>query len=359
MTDAIRLIFYIDAYTPDSIPLAKLADYMADFAALLGKENAVRFGGLEPGSTRLAARVAFEDVPKVTARLHDIRRGDAPKDAARLFAQIDDRLANDNAVGRIFVEGGEAAAPAELLAFPGRERPKPLSYGPFTQEGSLDGILISVGGKDETISIRLQNGEITYSNCETNRTIARELGKHLFEPIRIHGTGRWMREADGGWTLRAFRVHRFEALQKESLREAVTALRAVHGSGWTDVPIRWRSWRNSAATETSCTEMVVFDASILLFLFNENAPASVPRAKERVEDLIDQLSDAGEKIVIPTPALSECLVHAGPAGPEYLTIIDRQACFRVASSISGPRWRARRPSTRMTTTCAPTPPRSA
>lgn len=231
MTDAIRLIFYIDAYTPDSIPLAKLADYMADFAALLGKENAVRFGGLEPGSTRLAARVAFEDVPKVTARLHDIRRGDAPKDAARLFAQIDDRLANDNAVGRVFIEGGEAAAPAELLAFPGRERPKPLSYGPFTQEGSLDGILISVGGKDETISIRLQNGDITYSNCETNRTIARELGKHLFEPIRIHGTGRWMREADGTWTLRGFRVHRFEALQKESLRQAVTALRAVRGSG--------------------------------------------------------------------------------------------------------------------------------
>jgi hypothetical protein len=77
--------------------------------------------------------------------------------------------------------------------------------------------------------------------------------------------------------------------------------------------------------------MVVFDASILLFLFNENTPSSVPRAKERVEYLIDELSDAGEKIIIPTPALSECLVHAGPAGPDYLAIIDKQACFRVAS----------------------------
>ena len=77
--------------------------------------------------------------------------------------------------------------------------------------------------------------------------------------------------------------------------------------------------------------MVVFDASILLFVFDESTKSSVPRAKERVEYLIDTLSKTGERIVIPTPALSECLVHAGPAGPEYLNIIGRQACFRVAS----------------------------
>ena len=77
--------------------------------------------------------------------------------------------------------------------------------------------------------------------------------------------------------------------------------------------------------------MVVFDASILLFVFDENTPSSAPRAKERVEHLIDRLSKAGERIIIPTPALSECLVHAGPAGPEYLSIIGKRACFRIAS----------------------------
>lgn len=77
--------------------------------------------------------------------------------------------------------------------------------------------------------------------------------------------------------------------------------------------------------------MVVFDASILMFFFEEDVNASVPRAKERVDYLIECLSEEGEKIIIPTPALSECLVHAGPAGPEYLSIIGRQACFRVAS----------------------------
>ncbi len=77
--------------------------------------------------------------------------------------------------------------------------------------------------------------------------------------------------------------------------------------------------------------MVVFDASIMLFVLDENTPSSIPRAKERVEYLIDRLTGAGEKIILPTPALSECLVHAGPAGPDYLTIISKQSCFRIAS----------------------------
>ena len=236
MNDDKRLIFYIDAYSPETITLAKLADYMADFAALLGRDNAVHFAGLEKGSTKLAARVEFEDLPKVTTRLHDIRRGNPPKDAVRLFAQIDTRLANDNAIGRIFIENGDGGDNlTELLAFPGRDRPKSQSYGPFTQEGSLDGLLISVGGKDDTIPLRLQNGDSTYSNCDTTRAIARELGKHLFEPVRVHGTGIWLRERDGTWTLSRFRVHRFDVLAKDSLRESVGALRAVRGSGWKDI----------------------------------------------------------------------------------------------------------------------------
>jgi len=234
MTHDRKLIFYIDAYSPETIPLAKLGEYIADFALLLGKDNVVHFAGLEPGSTRITAHVKFEDVPKVTTRLNDIRRGNPPQDAVKLFAQIDARLANDNAVGRILIEEDDAVA-AELLVFPGRDRKTTQSYGPFTQDGSLDGILISVGGKDETVPLRLQNGDVTYTNCDTSRAIARDLGKHLFEPIRVFGTGRWIRESDGAWTVKRFRVRRFDLLSDASLRDTITALRAVRGSGWAEI----------------------------------------------------------------------------------------------------------------------------
>ena len=80
---------------------------------------------------------------------------------------------------------------AELIVFPGRDRPRAPTYGPFKQEGHLDGVLISVGGKGDTINLRLQNGATTYSGCETTRTIARELAKHLFELVRIWPKPPW------------------------------------------------------------------------------------------------------------------------------------------------------------------------
>src|SRR5262249_18793640 len=135
MDDGKKLVFYIDAYSPETIPMARLAEYMADFAALLGKEHAVHFERLERGSTKIISRGEFEDVPKVTTRLTEIRNGTAPKELTRLVTQIDDRLANDNAIGSVlFEEGGQGVA-AELLAFPGRDRPRAQCYGPFNQEG--------------------------------------------------------------------------------------------------------------------------------------------------------------------------------------------------------------------------------
>jgi hypothetical protein len=37
-----------------------------------------------------------------------------------------------------------------------------------------------------------------------------------------------------------------------------------------------------------------------------------------------------EKIVVPTPVLSEILVHAGPAMPRYLEVLNGTAAFRIA-----------------------------
>ena len=103
--------------------------------------------------------------------------------------------------------------------------------------------------------LRLQNGETTYANCETNRTIARELGKHLFEPIRIHGTGRWMGEADGTWTLVRFRVHRFDVLAFAWDAQEVRQLRAMLRIGidavYCDRPERMVETVNSWTRERS------------------------------------------------------------------------------------------------------------
>ena len=45
--------FTIDAYSPETLPMSRLAEYMAEVARLLGKVDQVHFVRLEPGSTVL------------------------------------------------------------------------------------------------------------------------------------------------------------------------------------------------------------------------------------------------------------------------------------------------------------------
>ena len=83
--------------------------------------------------------------------------------------------------------------------------------------------------------------------------------------------------------------------------------------------------------------MAVFDATTLLYLLEPDAKApldpatnnSVADARQRIELLIETLEARRETVVIPTPVLSEVLVHAGAAGPRYLQILDRTRCFRI------------------------------
>jgi len=84
--------------------------------------------------------------------------------------------------------------------------------------------------------------------------------------------------------------------------------------------------------------MVVFDSSVLLLVLDPNAkppnaPASeepLDKAAERIEYLIELLTIDKEKIVIPTPVLSEVLVHAGKAMQPYLEVLNGQDAFRIA-----------------------------
>lgn len=122
--------------------MARLAEYMADLAELLGYKRSVHFVGLEPGSTEILHRIESEDVQKVERRLRDLDRHEAPPDVVKAFKSLDARLASDNAIGTL--KGLESA---RGINFPGRERPKPLEYGAFRQQATLQGVLIRIGGR--------------------------------------------------------------------------------------------------------------------------------------------------------------------------------------------------------------------
>jgi len=114
------------------------------------------------------------------------------------------------------------------FAFPAAIRRKKNSP---SDSRAIDGFVTGIRGKDASIHVTLQSEGRQISGCETNRTIAKQLGARLFEPVRLFGRGRWVRDGDGEWTLEQFRIESFEPLQDSSLTDALATLR--------DIPTEW------------------------------------------------------------------------------------------------------------------------
>jgi hypothetical protein len=214
--------FKIDAYTPDTIPMARLAEYMAQLAEILGEKASVHFKKLVAGSTVVVSRIQREAVPKVTARAAAVRRGDAPRDALRAYRTVNKMLRDDDGVGSF----ASAASNRPLIRFPGRDE-KEEQFTSVREQGTLDGIVVRIGGKDMSVHITLDQQGEPLAGIWTNRTIGKQLAHKLFEPVRLFGKGRWTRDSDGIWVLADFKVESFEALDDAPLSAALSDLRSV------------------------------------------------------------------------------------------------------------------------------------
>ncbi|MDT7041506.1 hypothetical protein [Candidatus Nitronereus thalassa] len=227
--------FTIDAYTPDTIPMARLVEYMGDLANMLGEEPYVHFDRLESGSIQLIQRVDYEAFPKVQERMRKVGTLEGPQDAMKAYERINNRLRDDNGIGAVLEEGG-----AKIIQFPGRDTPQKEKFGPFREEGFLDGIVIRIGGKRELVPVHLQSGDIIYEHCEATRNVARELGHYMFgQELRVKGTGKWSRNEDGEWLLETFKIDSFEELDSQPLSAVVAQLRNVKGSQWDKISNPW------------------------------------------------------------------------------------------------------------------------
>lgn len=221
-----------DSFTPETLPMERLGEYVATLAKLLGEQTNVHFLGVEAGSAVLVATIDPPAQPKVRERVLAVRDGGGPSDARKAFAELDEMLRKDNATGILSDGPGGVVIP-----FPGRNRPEPLVYGPFREDGTIDGQLIRVGGKDKTVPVHLRDGAVIHTGLVCTPEIARRIAAHLYGPtLRVHGTGTWFRTGAGVWELRSFRINDFEVLDDAPLLTVVGNLRKVKGSDWNTVP---------------------------------------------------------------------------------------------------------------------------
>ena len=220
-----RFRFQIKAFSPESMPMYHLAEYLVDLAKLLGSQERVHFVALEGGSTGVLMDVVKEETPKVTQRLKQIETGDAPENALKAFKAVNDRLAADNGSGTLFGPNGE-----KCIVMPGAtnsERAKQTIFGPFNKDGSVEGVLIRIGGEGQKVPVHLEEEPGLIHICHAERKVARDLAQSFDRPLRVHGKGRWHRNEDGRWEMKNFIIETFDLLESQTLSEAIESLREI------------------------------------------------------------------------------------------------------------------------------------
>jgi hypothetical protein len=221
-----RIKFKIDGFTPLTLPMARLAEYIKDLATLLGAENDVHFERVAKGSAALVSLVHEPEYLTVRGRIIAAEAGNASPEANRAYRDIRALLRQDMVPAKFVDDTGR-----KIVAFPKLEVVSP-QFGSVAQEGTLEGVLIKIGGRDETVPAHLQDAKKFYK-CNTTRQIARQLAPHLFsDPIRVFGKGKWNRNEFAEWNLEFFQITHFERLDDEPLPQLVDHLRDVQGSDW-------------------------------------------------------------------------------------------------------------------------------
>jgi len=219
--------FRIDAFKPDTLSMSRLADYLGKLAVLFANKEHVHFIKIRKGSAIPEILVDEPAVRRVAARLKLANSPDAPEDLGRVSRDINRMLRDDNATGVLRLKGG-----AKIIDFPGKKTPLAEEAVVF-EFGELDGVVIKVGGKDETVPVLLEGEDGVFYPCNTDRETARKLATYIFGgAVRIAGRGKWRRTEERIWELEKFDIKTFEPLDETPLVDAITAMLAIEGSDW-------------------------------------------------------------------------------------------------------------------------------
>jgi predicted nucleic acid-binding protein len=77
--------------------------------------------------------------------------------------------------------------------------------------------------------------------------------------------------------------------------------------------------------------MIAFDTSFLTMLFVPDAKHEIRDARARINFLVSEIHATGERILVPTPVLSELLVQSGDAREQIIAELTKSPKFLLAA----------------------------
>jgi hypothetical protein len=219
--------------TPETMPMARLAEYLFDLAAMMGYKESVHLVKVDNGSATPVMLIDADEEARITDHLQKAQLGRSDRSANLAYRRFETKLREDNAFARVRnVEKG-----CNVIEFIGRNREKVTEYGPIRERASVVGEVIRVGGKDETVPVWLKrvDGDFFFY-CDAKKHVAQDLGHKMYVTLRLHGIATWKRDDKGTWTMVHFSIQSFdpEPLSDAGLAETLAVLRAIPDNGWLD-----------------------------------------------------------------------------------------------------------------------------
>lgn len=209
---------------PDTLPLASLSKYLGCLDKLYGGKEIKSLTEVEQGCACL--KIAVDDADYDEALLHITQAHDG-KAAQKYMDQYNKLLSQIEKDG---YEGEFYAGKVRIVRLPTKKRSPRSEALTQTMACSVKGRLYSVGGKDDTIPIRIEDMEGKAVVGETSQALATALGKDLFKHIHAHGEGEWVQSETGGdWQLRKIVIISYEVIENLDPRNAFNKLRALGG----------------------------------------------------------------------------------------------------------------------------------
>jgi len=213
--------FRIDAFSVDTMPMRRLADYVSDLATAIGEEENVHLHSIESGSVILDMRIDPDAEPRVRERIRDIKNNNISSTVRVAVERLNKKLKEDRA-SAVLSDNRHR----NILSFPDVFQLELL--GPIKQNGSIDGIPIRVGGKFESVPVHIESLDKEVQICQARRELAKEIASHIFQDvIRVEGVGSWYRLPSGRWEIQSFQIHDYRVIGDIDLDTSIHKLQAI------------------------------------------------------------------------------------------------------------------------------------
>jgi hypothetical protein len=218
-------------FTPTTLPMARLAEYLVDLAVLLGHKESVHLIEIQDGSAAPLVLYDALEEGRIFSRVRGAVDGTGHPDAIEAFQRIDRRLKRDDGSARLI--NGKA----ELADFPGVNQPQSDTYPKIRERGTITGRLRRVGGKGDTIPIWIERADAKMFYCEANEFLSKQLSEFYLQIIRVHGLGTYERDENDKWVQTKFTIQGYDPtpLAEESIIATFDKLRAIEGNEWNEV----------------------------------------------------------------------------------------------------------------------------